>query len=176
MASIDFQPAKRKGSRLPYALQIDMTPMVDLGFLLITFFIFTTALGEKTTVSLIMPVPDGPPAHLSNRHALTLVLGDNDLVYAYEGNWEEALAGHKILETNYNQADGVGKLIREKQKQLLAENEESKDDLMLLIKPLKEASYKNMIDALDEATINRVRKYAVIDPSIEEASYILQKK
>jgi hypothetical protein len=62
----------------------------------------------------------------------------------------------------------MGSFIRAKQKQLRKE----KDDLMLLIKPLSTASYQNVIDALDEALINNVQRYAIVDASAEEKAYI----
>src|SRR5688572_18625647 len=105
----------QKGKRLPVHLRIDMTPMVDLGFLLITFFIFTTTMGEKKGLNLVMPQPDGPSSFLNERHALSIVLGKQNEVYVYEGSPEDAMSSQKFKRTNYNVYGGFGKLIREKQ-------------------------------------------------------------
>lgn len=174
MAQTDVQPAvsgtRRKLHPTP---RIDMTPMVDLGFLLITFFIFTTTLSEKGATSLIMPKESGEPMELAASKALTVVLGDNDQVYAYTGRWEDAAARHAIMHTDYNTYEGIGKLIREKQKQLEATaGRKGREDLVLLIKPTARASYRNIMAALDETAINAVGKYAIVDASSAERAYV----
>lgn len=151
------------------ALKIDMTPMVDLGFLLITFFIFTTTMAEKKGTRLIMP-KEGPPVEIKNSHALTALLS-NDKIYVYEGNWEEALRQNKIIASNYNEYKGLGNLIRQKQMKLQQTDPEGKNALIFLIKPLKQATYKNLVDALDEVTINDVKKYAIVNATTDEIAF-----
>jgi biopolymer transport protein ExbD len=68
-----------------------MTPMVDLGFLLITFFVITVQLSKPTTVNLNM-TKDGPPIDLGNSNALTVLLDEAGRIYYYHGNWKDALA------------------------------------------------------------------------------------
>ena len=145
-------------------VHIDMTPMVDLGFLLITFFIFTTTMTDPTTMSLAMP-KEGTPINLAESKALNFVLDGDNKVFSWEGSWS---AG-KVVTTGDDERKGMGKSIREKQNALFQkEGAEGKDQLMLLIKPTGKASYKNLIDALDEAVINGVKRYAVLKPTAEE--------
>jgi biopolymer transport protein ExbD len=82
---------KRSGVRkvLKHNLKVDMTPMVDLGFLLITFFVITTELAKPTAMNLYMP-KDGPPSPVGNSSALTILLDDNKIYY-YNGDWEVAV-------------------------------------------------------------------------------------
>lgn len=169
MAQLQLQPlSTRKKNRMSASsLKIDMTPLVDLGFLLITFFIFTTTLSEPMVTKLYMP-KEGDATDLGESNALTLLLSANDKVYCYEGKWNEAIQDQRLQATNFNVQTGVRKIIREKQKRLGAK----RNDLMLLIKPLEEASYKNVIDALDEAAINDVTRYAIIDPEKSEVEYL----
>lgn len=143
-------------------LKVDMTPMVDLGFLLITFFIFTTSLAEPVVTKLNMPA-DGPGTPVSENKSLTVIL-DSDRVYAYEGKWEDALRSGSIIRTSYHVRDGIGKLIRQKQLRL-----QNPKDLVLIIKPLQTARYSNVIDLLDEALINGVTRHALVEASPEEA-------
>ena len=73
---------------IKHNLKIDMTPMVDLGFLLITFFVITTELAKPTAMDLFMP-KDGKPMPLGKSNALTVLL-DQDKLYYYHGEWNDA--------------------------------------------------------------------------------------
>jgi biopolymer transport protein ExbD len=169
MAQIEPAESKKTKRRIHHSLRIDMTPMVDLGFLLITFFIFTTTMMEKRAMSLMMPKESRDSLPVAASKALTILLGGHNQVLAYEGSWQEAVAYNRVVTSNFTESEGIGKLIREKQKKLqLTDSEEGKNALVLLIKPAKAASYKNVIDALDEAMINNVSKYALLDATAEE--------
>ena len=160
-----------------HSLKIDMTPMVDLGFLLITFFVITTELSKPNMMNLYMPT-DGPPTFLGESNALSFLLGKNNTVYYYNGNWDEAKMKGEIFKTTYSGIEGLRKVINEKQHRLDARiktNKEGRDGLVLLIKPGNEASYENVVDLLDEATINMVKKYAVIKLSKEEDEFLKKK-
>lgn len=170
----DNTPVKRKrsagfGRRIQQSLKIDMTPMVDLGFLLITFFVITTELSKPTVMDLFMP-KDGSPVDLGNSYALTVLLsGDGN--YYYEGEWNKAISENKVLPVTTTQ---LRRLINYKQQRLdnIAIYKEGRDGLMLLIKPAKSAAYKNVVDMLDEAAINQVKKYAIIKLTNEEKNWI----
>jgi len=156
-------------------IRIDMTPMVDLGFLLITFFVFTTTMSTPKATDLFMPKDDSIHSQpLPSSLALSLLLDDNNKVYYYHGDFKEAANAKKIYETNYSTFGGIGKIIRQKQKDIDASGKfaDGKKGLMLLIKPTSGSVYKNVIDALDEAVINDVRKYAIIEPGTDELQFI----
>jgi biopolymer transport protein ExbD len=159
-------------------IRVDMTPMVDLGFLLITFFVMTSRLREPVAMKLNMPKEDHsvPPTTVANSNALTILLDGNDRIYYYHGDWKDALASNSIFQTNYSATDGIGKVIREKQIWLDAHKDASRKEgrrgLVLLIKPGKDASYQNVIDALDETLINIVGKYAIVKMESGEIDWI----
>jgi biopolymer transport protein ExbD len=152
--------------------KVDMTPMVDLGFLLISFFIMTTEMSKPVVAPLKMP-KEGPPVKLGNSNALTVLLAGNDNVYYYHGNWKDAVAAKGIARTSLYSGDGLRNVIIEK-KQWLDTNEkkEGRNGLMMLIKSTGETSYKSVIDVLDETMINDVRKYALVKIQAEEAAWI----
>lgn len=160
-----------KHRRLPRSLRIDMTPMVDLGFLLITFFIFTTTMAEPKTMSLSMPRESGLKTDVKDRNALTVLLDEANRVFIYEGRWEKAKAGAVIASTTYHSETVIGQWIRNKQKKLDA-FPEGRDELVYIIKPTENASYANLIDAIDEASVNGVSRYVVVQPGAEELDWL----
>lgn len=158
-----------KRRRLARTIRIDMTPMVDLGFLLITFFIFTSSLTETKAMKLFMPA-DGEGSTIGKSTVLTALMGSNHVVYVYEGDWKSAVSANKVAKTSYHTYTGAGSIIRAKQKALGHRREE----LMLLIKPTREATYQNIVNMLDEVKINGLKKYAIVEPTAEEILHVSQ--
>jgi biopolymer transport protein ExbD len=135
--------------------RVDLTPMVDLGFLLITFFIFTTTMSQPTAMRLNLPQDTDKPEEQNKTKAsgaLTLLLARNDKVYYYEG--ELLPDGSNFKNANFKD---IREVIINKKKSTKPE------DFMVIIKPDPESTYKNTVDALDEMTINDVKRYALVD-------------
>jgi biopolymer transport protein ExbD len=151
-----------------HSLKTDMTPMVDLGFLLITFFVITAELSKPIVMNLYMP-DDGKPMPVANSKGLTFLLGGNNHIFYYSGEETEALKNASIYSTTYT---GIGNVIREKQKMLDSKQPDGRNELVVLIKADKAASYKNVVDALDEMTIHGVTRYALVKPGEAETKYI----
>ncbi len=177
MAEINSVPDKsgkagvRKSKKL--STKIDLTPMVDLGFLLITFFILTTKWSESKAADLAMPA-DGPPTEICESCALTVIPNGEDKIFYYHGNFEAAMKNGENGITNFNLDDGIGKIIREAQASLLRKGIK-KTDFMLLIKPTDEAGYGNVVDLLDEVLINDVRHYAIVKLEPAEKEIVARK-
>ena len=178
MAQIEKAANERKGRSFSHnkrqLLRIDMTPMVDLGFLLITFFVFTTTISTPTMTDLYMPKDSTDSTMLSEDLALTLLLDHNDKVFYYEGPFNKAATASRVFETNYSTYSGIGKIIRQKQQDLDASGKfvGGRKGLMMLIKPTSQSVYKNVVDALDEAVINDVKKYAIMEPTGAEINFL----
>lgn len=146
-------------------LRIDMTPMVDLGFLLVAFFVMTTELSKPYVARLNMP-KEGPPSTLGESAAFTILIdGDRGVVY-YHGPSDKALKEKLAKQSSFSPRGGVGDAIRALQKWLDEPGvfKEGRDGLMLLIKPTANASYSQVINAMDEALINKVEKYVIVSP------------
>jgi biopolymer transport protein ExbD len=152
-------PGVKKAKKL--STRVDLTPMVDLGFLLITFFIFTTTMAQATAMNLAMPKDTENPDEqnkVKESGALTLMLGKNDVIYYYYGN--------DLMNLKTTGFKDVRQLIIDKKKSTPA------DDFFVTIKPNKEATYKNAVDILDEMAINEVKRYAMVDPTEDELKLI----
>ncbi len=132
--------------------RIDMTPMVDLAFLLLTFFILTTTLSKPTTMEITMPEKpkenDKQP-EVNEKKVLTLVLGANDKVYWYVGITEP-----EAKRTDFSK-DGIRKVLLQKKSEIR--------DMIVLIKAMDDSKYRNMVDILDEMTISSIQRYAIVD-------------
>ncbi|HET6767556.1 MAG TPA: biopolymer transporter ExbD [Chitinophagaceae bacterium] len=170
-------PGVKKAKKL--STRVDMTPMVDLGFLLITFFIFTTTMSSPTTMELFMPKDtekDEDQNKAKESGALTVLLGKDNHIYYYEGQLKEDASN--FLSTNFA---GIRKVIIDKKKAVIdahqhdagcekiwAKNDGDKKscldkDLVVVIKPDEEATYKNTVDILDEMAISNIKRYAMVD-------------
>jgi biopolymer transport protein ExbD len=167
---------KRAGVRRvkKHSLRTDMTPMVDLGFLLIAFFVMTAEMSKPTVTNLIMPKESPVQTLVADSDALTVLLGENNGVFYYEGDWNKSLSEDKISQTTLSYSNGLGEIIRQKQKRLDADpsRKEGRIGLMLIIKPDSESAYKTLIDVLDEVMINNLKKYVITKPSTEEINWL----
>lgn len=165
---------KRAGVKrlIKHHLKVDMTPMTDLGFLLISFFVVTTELSKPTVMDIVMP-KEGKPIDLGESGALTILTKD-DIIYYYEGNWNEATKNNVIYKTGLSGNLSLRQVIQKKKLNLDGniKFKEGRDGLMLLIKPGKSTSYKMLVDILDEATISMVKKYAVVRQTPEETKWL----
>lgn len=173
----DTSARKRPGVRrmTKRALCIDMTPMVDLGFLLISFFVITAELSKPGGLPLIMPKDSkAHPTELGESYALTVILKEGKNYY-YEGSWENALRENRIQETSLA---GLREIITRKQKNLddTLRYPEGRLGLMLLIKADETASYTSLVDVLDEVVISAIDKYALIALSEEEKNWLRQRE
>ena len=138
--------------------KIDMTPMVDLAFLLLTFFMLTTTFAKPTVMDLTMPVKEDNKEEqmaLKASEAFTVLLGKANKVYYYEGLLT-AEEKPELKVTNFG-PEGIRKVILSRMQQ--------QPKTVILIKPSEEAVYKNMVDILDEMTITNQKKYALVDIS-----------
>lgn len=156
-----------------HSTRVDLTPMVDLGFLLITFFIFTTSMSEPKASKLNMPA-DGPPTKAPTSGSLTAVLLDENKIFYYHGSLEEAMQANAYGTTSFDLTNGFGQLIRQKKALLNSRKPNGSKDLILMIKPLEEAAYKNVVDILDEVMINDVKTYAIMDIDAVEKDIIMK--
>lgn len=189
-------PGVKKAKKM--STRIDMTPMVDLGFLLITFFIFTTTLSSPSTMDLFMPKDtdkDEDQNKAKQSGALTILLAKDNTAYYYEGELAPDASNFKsvkfselrqiiinkkkdvisryvndpkCVETKLTESKARG---REKTR-VEAEDECKQSDMVVVIKPNKESTYKNTVDILDEMTINNIKRFALVNISPVEQELI----
>ena len=155
MAEI-IEPGKKKSKR---STRVDLTPMVDLGFLLITFFIFTTAMSKPTGLKIYLPksVPDSLRMPTPVSGALTILLAGETQIYYYEGDDPRQM--------HLTDLNAVRNIILDKKKKT------DPKKFMVIIKPGRTSNFHSLVCIMDEMTINGVKRYAMVDP--EPAEYEL---
>ena len=169
-ASKPGKPGVRKSQQKQ--ARVDLTPMVDLGFLLITFFIFTTTLSSSKAMQLNLPKNSHIRTPSAESATLTIIPINEKQVAWYAGQFSDAMAAKSFGITGYDQLTGIGNIIRQKQASLDQHARFTREDLMIIIKPTENAVFKNTIDMLDEMLLNDVERHAMADLTPEEKAWI----
>ena len=158
-------PGVKKGKKL--STRVDLTPMVDLGFLLVTFFVFTTTMSQSTAMNMNEPKDDDTTQQMKvkNSGAMTLLLGKQDQIYYYYGQLDPNTINDQFKTTNFKDVRG---LIVAKKKAT------PEDDLMYIIKSAPQSTFRNAIDILDEMAISDIKPghYAEVDMTPQELELI----
>lgn len=191
MAEIQDTGGKKGNSKQKkMTVRVDFTPMVDMNMLLITFFMLCTSLSKPQTMEISMPsndknITEEQQNKVKASQAITLLLAGDDKIYYYEGepNYEDYTS---LKESDYT-ANGIEKVLlaknatavkqvaelkvkkenleinEEEYKKQVAEVKGAKDTPTVIIKATDDATYKNLIDALDEMQICSIGKYVIVD-------------
>ena len=135
--------------------RVDLTAMVDLAFLLITFFMLTTSLTKPRVMPLAMPDGHNAPSAVSDKSTLTLVLGSHNSILWYLGTPDKPI----ILPSVTTYGKNLNHTILSISKQVF---EREGKDLMVLIKPANHSVYANLVEALDEVNNDDIKRYAIV--------------
>lgn len=180
---------QKKGKPKKLSTRVDFTPMVDLGFLLITFFMLSTSMNKPQTMELSMPskdkVAEEEQTKVKASTAVTILLGKEDKIFYYFGTGTEE-ADPEVKLTSYA-ADGIRNVLLQRnvdvvnkirqlkvkranrqlsEEDFVKQSAEIKSDKaapVVLIKSTDDASYKNLVDILDEMQICNISRYAIVD-------------
>ena len=174
------------------AVRMDMTPMVDLAFLLLTFFILATSLSKPKTVEIIYPKEvenKDDKTKLADELATTLIIGeDENQIFYYTGKFNPDTT--TLLTTDFSK-DGFRKVLIEKnrtineqvfelkkrlneqglgQEEYEAQYKEAYSQIVnddnapfVLIKTTDKSKWASVVNAIDELNICNVRKRAILD-------------
>ena len=158
--------------------KVDLTAMVDLAFLLITFFMLTTTLSKPQSMSLGLPDKNekGEDIKVDENRTVTLLLGDDNKLVFYMGLLATPLAGPKDLTFG---KDGIRQELEKRKKEDLAySTAKGKPDqgMIVIIKPSKKSNYKNVIDILDEMAISSIPTYSIVNDYSPEETKLLEGK
>lgn len=174
MAEVQVQDKGEKGGKVrskKQSTRVDMTPMVDLGFLLITFFMFTTTFSKPNVMDLGLPAkpkkdaPKPPPTEIDLSNSISIIIGKDNRIFYHQLD-QAGLNEQTLQETSYDK-DGITSVIENAKKR-------AKDitKFTVIIKPTDEAVYKNFVDILDEMAVTKSEQYGITDiKTWEQAVY-----
>lgn len=160
--------------------KVDLTAMVDLAFLLITFFMLTTTLSKPQSMSLGLPDKEDDPnkkkdVKVDENRTMTIMLGDNDKIIRYVGLLATPVAGGAPKEFAFGK-DGIREEILSRKKSVLAYSTakgKPENGIIVIIKPTKKSNYRNLVDILDEMAIAGVETYAIVPEFSPEETKLL---
>jgi biopolymer transport protein ExbD len=158
--------------------KVDLTAMVDLAFLLITFFMLTTTLSKPQSMPLGLPDKDDDPTKkkdmkVDENRTLTVLLGDNDKMVYYMGLLATPIAGPKDI--SYGK-EGIRKELLKRKKSVVEYTGNKDKGLIVIIKPSKKSNYRNLVDILDEMAIVGVPSNAIVNDFSPEELKLLEGK
>ncbi|OSZ79480.1 hypothetical protein CAP35_14885 [Chitinophagaceae bacterium IBVUCB1] len=172
-------PGVKKGKKL--STRVDLTPMVDLGFLLITFFMFTTTLSKPKTMQINMPYKDEQikeeeQTKIKASTVISVLLSKNHRIYYYEGIGDDATKPPEVKVTYFKPKDGIRDVLINKKK-MVEDLKRSgalgaKDQATIIIKPDVTSTYEDLVNILDEMSINDIRVYAIVDITDVDKEFI----
>jgi biopolymer transport protein ExbD len=159
MAEITATPQNGRRTAPP---RIDLTPMVDLAFLLLTFFIFNTTLSTSTAMTTLLPANSDDSTFIARSGGISLVAGEKGILF-YAG--VDIAAGRQI---DYSTPEVLRRNLLMIQEHLLR-TEGNDDKLFVMIKPTSKAAFGHVVNLLDEMKICSMKRYTLTDLSQEEA-------
>jgi len=173
MAEIETKRSSEKKKRFnKKSTRVDLTPMVDLGFLLLTFFVFTTVLSEPMAMNLVMPNDKDPGTTdpVCESCVLTVLLDKGNRMKYYEGAAEN---NPRIKETGFSPEE-IRTVLMEKKANVERVRGNS-DQFILIIKPSAASNFKNFVDMTDEVTICQIKKYYIDELNDADKRLLLKK-
>ncbi|MFZ4106361.1 ExbD/TolR family protein [Flavobacterium sp.] len=159
--------------------KVDLTAMVDLAFLLITFFMLTTTLSKPQSMPLGLPAkpkptdPKPPVVKTDQRRTVTVILGANDQIKWFHGLLATPEVGGSPTTTDYSK-DGIRKELLKRIKSVPEVMGDKNKGLIVIIKPTKKSTYKNLVDILDEMAICKVPTYAIVNEFTPEENKLAE--
>lgn len=161
--------------------KVDLTAMVDLAFLLITFFMLTTSLSKPQSMDLSLPdkdpnEKDTKDTKVDENRTMTVILGENNKMVYYMGLLATPKVGPKDI--TYGK-DGIRRELLTQKKAVLAYSTalgKPKNGIIVIIKPTKKSNYRNLVDILDEMAISGVETYAIVPEFTPEETKLIDKK
>jgi biopolymer transport protein ExbD len=160
--------------------KVDLTAMVDLAFLLITFFMLTTTLSKPQAMNLGLPdkEKDNEPQadiKVDENRTVTILLGKDNKLVRFVGLLATPVAGGAPKDFTYGK-EGIRTELLDRKAKVLDYTKDPKKGMIVIIKPSKKCTYKNLVDILDEMAIVDVPTYAIVNEFTPEEAKLLEGK
>lgn len=160
MAELKSSDKEGKGRSKKDGGRVDLTAMVDLAFLLITFFMLTTSLNKPQAMDVAMPdknkMDQTDQLEIADNRSITVLLGSDNKILWYYGQLENPIYPPTIVE--YGRT-GIREVLQRMQKEVPARAQGK--DLIVVIRPSDKSIQRNLVDILDEMKIVDVKRYMI---------------
>lgn len=163
---MQHESSRKRSSSRKKLIPIDMTPMCDLGFLLISFFMLATTFSKPNVMDLGLPAKGGEgKSEINYKNQLTFIIGENNRIFYYQKELKE------LKKTDLKEASLTGiaitKLIQNFKKEA-----PTPENFTVIIKPTEESNYNNFVDILDHLAISKTERYGITDlKPLEQSIY-----
>lgn len=117
-----------------------------------------------------------PPVKVDENRTMTVMMGENNKMVYYMGLLATPKVGPKDIAYG---KDGIRKELLKQKKEVLAYSAalgKPKNGIIVIIKPTKKATYRNLVDMLDEMAITGVDTYAIVPEFSPEETKLIDKK
>ena len=170
MAELNSTLGKSKKSSCNRVLpRVDLTAMVDLAFLLITFFMLTTTLQKNNVLNIAMPDKTGViDEGVAMSRTLTICLGAHNRVMCYMGTPDRPLSKPNVIDYSKN---GLRATILKQRRKIKASTGK---DIIILVKPSDHSIYDNLVNAIDEMNIASINRYAIVAITSKDVALLKQ--
>jgi biopolymer transport protein ExbD len=160
--------------------KVDLTAMVDLAFLLITFFMLTTSLSKPQAMNLGLPDKEKDTDPVSNikvdeNRTMTILLGKDNKLVRFVGLLATPVAGGAPKDFTYGK-EGIRAELLDRKAKVFDYTKDPKKGMIVIIKPSKKCTYRNLVDILDEMAIVDVPTYAIVNEFTPEEAKLLEGK
>ena len=164
MAEVEVKDSSGKGGKVRSKKQVphvDLTPMVDLAFLLITFFMLVTTFNKPNVMDLGLPAKPkdeqkAPDTEIKLSNSISLLIGKDNRIFWHQQD-NTSLTDATLNETSFDR-EGIRKVIQQAKAKAADQTK-----FTVIIKPTDDAVYKNFVDMLDEMAITKSERYGVTD-------------
>ncbi|NMW21529.1 MAG: biopolymer transporter ExbD [Chlorobiaceae bacterium] len=155
-----IKKGRRRSKRIGFHL--DMTPMVDVAFLLLTFFMLTTTFSKSNTMEINIP-PEMLEVKVAENNVMTMRIAGDGIAYCSLGN--EVPKKIPLYDANDTRQLSLSGELRRLLKQLTADNKK----MVIVVKLSEKAKYKQLVDIIDELNLMKIDRFSLDDFTEQDA-------
>jgi biopolymer transport protein ExbD len=133
----------KKHKKKRQGVRVDMTPMVDVAFLLLTFFMLTTVMRKQQTLEINLPPNNQTKIDIAQSNLLTIFVSQDDSVFYSTGT-------DKPIQVTFNSLESF-----------LTKSAADNPKLVILLKFDRKSKYHMMVDVIDKLNLAKLQRFSI---------------